>query len=322
MSAMSAVSSLTATQSALNSTENQISTGLKVSSATDNASYWSIATTMRSDIGALGAVGDSLNLGTSVVSTALQAVSSSIGILTQMKDLVVSAQTAGQDTTTIDTQLTQLQQQLRAYSNSANFNGVNLLATSATSGSTSPFQVVTSFSQSGSTDTVGLTNVSLSEALYGGVGTQGATAGAATGFTTGGILDSVNADTGYSIDSLQTSSIGTAYGTTAADTTTSGTNADGTTFLADEQNQVEAAITALTKAASTLGSIQSNLTAQGTFTTSLSNSLTTGVGSLVDADMNQASTRLNALQTQQQLGIQSLSIANQNSQMILKLFGG
>ena len=81
-----------------------------------------------------------------------------------------------------------------------------------------------------------------------------------------------------------------------------------------------AAITGLTKAASTLGSIQGNLSAQSTFTQTLSDSLTSGVGSLVDADMNQASTRLNALQTQQQLGIQSLSIANQNSQLILKLF--
>ncbi len=45
-----------------------------------------------------------------------------------------------------------------------------------------------------------------------------------------------------------------------------------------------------------------------------------GVSALVDADMNVASTRLQALQTQQQLGIQSLSIANQNSQLILKLF--
>ena len=41
---------------------------------------------------------------------------------------------------------------------------------------------------------------------------------------------------------------------------------------------------------------------------------------LVDADMNTASTRLQALQTQQQLGIQSLSIANQNAQLILKMF--
>jgi flagellin len=44
------------------------------------------------------------------------------------------------------------------------------------------------------------------------------------------------------------------------------------------------------------------------------------VSSLVDADMNEASTRLQALQTQQQLGVQSLSISNQNTQMILKLF--
>ena len=48
----------------------------------------------------------------------------------------------------------------------------------------------------------------------------------------------------------------------------------------------------------------------------------TGIGSLVDADMNEASTRLTALQTQQQLGIQALSVSNQNSQIILKLFGG
>ena len=58
----------------------------------------------------------------------------------------------------------------------------------------------------------------------------------------------------------------------------------------------------------------------------LNSALTTnyalGISSLVDADMNVASTRLQALQTQQQLGIQSLSIANQNSQLILKLFNG
>ena len=46
-----------------------------------------------------------------------------------------------------------------------------------------------------------------------------------------------------------------------------------------------------------------------------------GVGALVDADLNLVSTKLQALQVQQQLGVQSLSIANQSSQMILKLFG-
>jgi flagellin len=304
VSAMNAVSSLTATQNALSETQNQISTGLAVSSAKDNASYWSIATSMRSDVGALAAVGDSINLGSSVVSTAYQAISSSISILNQMKNLLVDAQTAGQDTTTIDTQLQQLQQQLRTFANTATFNGVNLLATSSSASE----NVVTSFSKNSSgIDTVGFTDISLGQALYSTAnGVQGDTS-----YTGSGILDSASTVTGYSIDNLEVGSAGTA-----------GSDAATGTYLADEQNQVESAIASLTTAASTLGSVLSNLTAQGTFTTSLSSSLTSGVGSLVDADMNQASTRLNALQTQQQLGIQSLSIANQNSQLILKLFGG
>jgi flagellin len=307
MSAMSAVASLTATQKALATTQSEISTGLKVGSAQDNASYWSIATSMRSDIGALGAVSDSINLGTSVVSTAAQAVSSSIGILNQMKDLVVTAQTAGQDTSTIDTQMLQLQDQLRAFSNSATFNGVNLLATANTA-AVNPQSVVTSFSKSGTTDTVGTTNISLINGLYSVAGQPQSTIGT-------GILDKPAGtagtgdptDSGYSIDNMQTNVV-----------TTGSTNK--ATMLANEQNELEKAISGLTKVASTLGSIQSNLTAQSTFTQTLSDSLTSGVGSLVDANMNQASTRLNALQTQQQLGIQSLSIANSNSNLILKLF--
>jgi flagellin len=84
---------------------------------------------------------------------------------------------------------------------------------------------------------------------------------------------------------------------------------------------VNAALSAVTAYASALGSTLSRVNSQSTFLGNLSNALTTGVSSLVDANMNQASTRLQALQTQQQLGIQSLSIANQNTQLILKLFG-
>ena len=71
---------------------------------------------------------------------------------------------------------------------------------------------------------------------------------------------------------------------------------------------------------SEIGSISNILTNASNFNSALSNNYTTGIGALVDADMNQASTRLQALQTQQQLGVQSLSIANQSSQLILKLF--
>ena len=51
-------------------------------------------------------------------------------------------------------------------------------------------------------------------------------------------------------------------------------------------------------------------------------SIETGIGQLVDADMNAESTRLQALQVRQQLGVQALSIANQSAQQILQLFQG
>ncbi len=59
---------------------------------------------------------------------------------------------------------------------------------------------------------------------------------------------------------------------------------------------------------------------QEDFASKLSDALDKGIGRLVDADMNEESTRLKALQTQQQLAIQSLSIANSASESILTLF--
>ncbi len=76
----------------------------------------------------------------------------------------------------------------------------------------------------------------------------------------------------------------------------------------------------MTNYAATIGATQDRMTAASTFNTALTTNYADGVSGLVDADMNTASTRLQALQTQEQLGIQSLSIANQNAQLILKLF--
>jgi len=59
---------------------------------------------------------------------------------------------------------------------------------------------------------------------------------------------------------------------------------------------------------------------QDDFVATLRDVIDKGIGRLVDADMNEESTRLKALQTQQQLGIQALSIANSNAENILQLF--
>lgn len=73
-------------------------------------------------------------------------------------------------------------------------------------------------------------------------------------------------------------------------------------------------------AAAEFGSAGKRLEVQSKFLSQLTDSLKSGIGSMVDADMEAASARLQALQTQQQLGIQSLSIANQAPQAILSLF--
>ena len=78
--------------------------------------------------------------------------------------------------------------------------------------------------------------------------------------------------------------------------------------------------TTATDAAAALGSDQTRISTQNDFISSLIDTLTTGVGSMVDADLEEASARLTALQTQQELAIEALSIANSTPETILTLF--
>jgi flagellin len=94
----------------------------------------------------------------------------------------------------------------------------------------------------------------------------------------------------------------------------------GQIAVADALKAVDKAINDLRAGSAMLGANKALLETQEEFIGVLTDSLTAGVSAFVDADMNEASTRNQALQTQQQLGVQALSMANQNSQMILKLF--
>ncbi|MGH6808172.1 MAG: flagellin, partial [Ensifer adhaerens] len=92
------------------------------------------------------------------------------------------------------------------------------------------------------------------------------------------------------------------------------------TTLANYLSGVDTVLKSMTNAASVLGAVNKRVDLQKEFVDNLMDSIESGVGKLVDADMNEESTRLKALQTQQQLGIQALTIANTNSQNILSLF--
>ncbi len=83
---------------------------------------------------------------------------------------------------------------------------------------------------------------------------------------------------------------------------------------------IETLITTAINASAAFGSVQSRVDTQKTFVNNLTDSMKAGIGSLVDANMEEASARLQALQVQQQLSTQALSIANQQPQALLSLF--
>jgi flagellin len=85
-------------------------------------------------------------------------------------------------------------------------------------------------------------------------------------------------------------------------------------------DDLKASSDAVGTALSTLGSASRTIDSQLTFNSKLSDSLQSGVGNLVDADLAKESANLQALQVKQQLGVQALSIANQAPQTILSLF--
>lgn len=86
--------------------------------------------------------------------------------------------------------------------------------------------------------------------------------------------------------------------------------------------RLDASITQLNAALGSIGAQAKQIEAHNSFVTKLVDTLESGIGNLVDADLAKESARLQALQVQQQLGAQSLSIANQAPQIILSLFRG
>ena len=292
-SAQAALQTLRNVNQGLNTTQNHVSTGYRVGKASDNAAYWSIATTMRSDNKALGAVSDALGLGAAKVDTAYTAMDSAIDVVGEIKSKIVAATENGVDKKKVQEEIDQLQDQLVSIAQSASFSGENWVA-----GASGTKSVVSSFVRDGSNGvSVKMTDYVLDNSSVGNV-MFGMTNGQVE--TSTGILGSSYGPTGsvYGLDitSMTLGDLGTALTT------------------------VENALKAMTSAGAKLGSISTRINMQDDFVNSLSKSLDSGIGRLVDANMEEESSRLSALQTQQQLAIQSLSIANSSSQNILSLF--
>ncbi|MCP5081177.1 MAG: flagellin [Alphaproteobacteria bacterium] len=298
VAAMTALQSLNATNKSLVETQSRISTGLAVATASDNAAYFSIATTMRSDNKALGAVQDALGLGAATVDVAYTALDSTIKVVDEIKTKLVAAREPGVDRVAIQAEISELQNQLTSISESASFNGENFLSVDSDAADYNATKsVVASFTRSGSSISIGTIGIDISStALF-------------------------DAGTGTAIlDTVATATSGTTFTVANLDISALTDAAADLTDLEDMIQTVDTAFASITTAASNLGAASTRIELQSEFVGNLMDAVERGVSQLVDADMNAESTKLQALQVQQQLGIQALSIANSGSQNILSLF--
>ena len=305
IAARTALQTLTQTNKSLEMTQNRISTGLRVSSASDNAAYWSIATTMRSDNAALSTVQDALGLGSATVDVAYNAIDTAIDVVSEIKKKLVAAREPGVDKSKIQSEITELQNQLRAVADASVFSGENWLSVnSGATGYNATKQIVASFSRTGGAVSVGTISINTANVKLYDSGTASSAIGVLDGSR--GASGALSGTGTFSISSLTISSL--------TDSTADLTTLE--TYIAG----ADAAISEMTTSASTLGAVKSRIDLQKNFVSGLMDAIERGIGQLVDADMNEESTKLQALQVKQQLGVQALGIANSSSQSILQLF--
>jgi flagellin len=308
--ATAALSTLRSINSEMESTQSRISSGYKVETASDNAAYWSIATTMRSDNKALSTVQDALGLGAATTDVAYTALEASIDVVDEIKAKITAASEPGVDKDKIQKEITQLQDQLVSIAKSASFSGQNWVYQDADN-AVGTQAIVGSFNRD-SEDNVSLTtleydttNSSLIEVDADGEYTSTSTGNGMLSTNMTYVDDSTSVSTTATVD----------YSVLTLDVSDMDTDELGVALKA-----VDGVLQDMTDAAADVGSINSRIDMQTDFVADLMDSIDSGIGKLVDADMNEESTRLKALQTQQQLGIQALSIANSSTQNILSLF--
>jgi len=285
VAASSALQTLRSINSSLEETQDRVSSGYKVAEASDNVAYWSISTTMNSDNKALTAASDALGVGAAKVDTGYAAMESAIDVVDEIKAKLVTANESSTDKDQIQLEITKLQEQLSAIAEGASFSGENWMVAA----SNAPNKTVVDGFVRNDDGSVKVTTAEYSVASYALFGTIGT-----DGLGTDGILGTVM--------TIQLSSATTQ------------------TELDDYLSGVETAMSQLTIAGAALGALTTRIDLQTDYASKLSDAMEEGVSRLVDADMEEESAKLSALQTQQQLAIQSLSIANSSSQNIMSLF--
>lgn len=293
--------------------QSQTSTGLRISASADNAAYWSIATTIKSDNRALHAVQDGLGFGAAVLDTAEVGFSQVIDVMTVIKQKLVAAREPGVDRDKVNAELTELRSQVRSIAEASSFAGENWLHMTQ-AGQSGPQEVIASLTRGLDTGTsvqtidYDMTSVPDTQQVF-------------------YIVDDVTGDNGIVTNSAFADSLGLTTPWVLFNGRNGGgyteieiSNATADSDIEEMISVVDAMTQKMIGRAATLGALQQRIDLQKDFNDDIGQAMERGVGKLIDADMNAVSARLRALQSQQQLGQSALSIANEQPQNILRLY--
>jgi len=286
-----ALISLQGTASLMGRTQNRLTSGLKVASAVDDAIAYFKSKTLSDRAADFTDRKADIDQGISSLKAAVNGATVADKILKQMKGLLDSARTADVNgRATLTSQFNDLAQQLNTVQGDSNYQGLNLVNNSTAS-------LTVYFNQgTGAVLTVAAQNLNVSVLLSGATGTQASLGVLSAMLSTGGVATA--AAGGFSVLSGSTSA---------------------TAVLNNLASQLDAAISTTRAAATRLGGNVTFLQTRLDFTANYVNVMTEGTGKLTLADLNEEGANLVALQTRQQIGIQSLSIAGQQQQSVLSL---
>lgn len=294
-SAAVALQTLNQTSSALQVAQKQIATGYRVSDATDDGGAFAVAQKVRSDVGALTSVNQQLGSAQGLVTTSISSLTSISNSFTTAKALLVKISDQSISSGQRDQYVTSFKALVSGVANAVDgstYNGQSLLGKA--SGTVAGTGKTVISNESGATSNIsGEDNSGTAAALAALVG--GSFSRSATGVDT------------FSGNGFTTGATNTSAQTAAAAALLTGAGYDtAQTVVGNQLNQA--------------GADSNYLNSQVTFNSNKIDSLNTGLGALVDADLSKESAVLQSLQVKQQLGTQALSIANQAPQSILSLF--
>ena len=284
--AVFAMQSLNQNTMELDASRKRVSTGFRVADSKDDTGAFSVAQAVRSDMAGVTAVNEQLGGARGILATTMTSLTQISNTMQQLRTTVTrlaDGAITAESRTQYNQQFQSLNRQIQSFVADATYNGRTLLATGAT-----------------------------------------------TGFpagTTGGNIESIRNETGgeFTIQAFDGASLTLANSLAATATIAdlgsaaaaqaylqTGATATGTTLASIEAR--------INRALSSFGASQQFVDNQLTYNTKKLDALNDGLGALVDADLAKESSRMTALQTRQQLSMQTLSMANQAPQSLLSLF--